>query len=101
MRSPSPPRDGEQLRLDLFAGEPWDGRTPRGLTRVQILLFSRQEPPSHGVYLDPAQLDFWLRSSKATKRKKAPAKQAGASSLLPLKKGRRSRSFATRFPGGD
>jgi len=77
-------RVGDQLELDLFPREPWGGRSPRALTKAFIPLFLRREPASHAVYLDPAQLDFWRRGSKATKRKKAPAKQAGAPSLLPL-----------------
>ena len=86
------PHDGE-LELDLFAGEPWRGRSPRGLTRVRISLFLRREPPSHEVYLDPAQLDFWRRGSKATTKKNAPGKQPGAPSLLPLRnRSRRDRS---------
>ena len=91
------PHDGE-LELDLFAGQPWRGRSPRGLTRVRIALFFRQEPPSHAVYLDPAQLDFWRRRSKATPSKKAPSKQLGAPSLLPLKcRSRKSRDRQQEF----
>jgi len=33
-----------QLELDLFPGEPWNGRSPRGLTRVGLGLFLRREP---------------------------------------------------------
>ncbi len=93
---PKDSRVGDQFELDLFPGVPWGGRSPRGLTRVKISLFLRQEPPSHGVYPDPAQLDFWRRGSKATKRKRPPP-TAGASTLLPLKKGRKSRPFALRI----
>ncbi len=89
------PPDGDQLRLDLFKGVPWDGRRPRGLTRVQIELSLRQEPPRHEVYMDPAQLEVWPGSVRPSRRKKAPTGSVGgARSLLPLKKGRRSRPFA-------
>ncbi len=93
--------DAMQLELDLFPGVPWGGRSPRGLTRVKYSLFLRQKPPGHEVYVDPSQLEMWPVSVQATKRKKAPIGSAdGAPSLLPLKKGRRSRSFASRFPRG-
>ncbi len=95
-----PPSDGDQLRLDLFRGEPWDGVSPRVLTSWFIGLSLRPEPPGHEVGLDPAQLDFFRGRSKATKRKR-PQQTAGASLLLPLKKGRRSRSFATRYSRED
>ena len=77
-------RDGDQYRLDLFPGVPWDGVSPRGLTRVQIELSSRREPPGHEVEMDPAQLLFWPVPEKATSRKR-PQQAAGAPSLLPLK----------------
>jgi len=78
------PRVGEQYVLDLFKGVPWDGRSPRVLTRGRSALFLRREPPSHAVYVDPEQLDFWRRRSQATQRKKPPP-TVGAPSLLPLK----------------
>jgi len=88
MRHPPHPRVGDQFELDLFPGVPWDGRSPRGLTRVRISLFLRRKPPGHEVYVDPAQLLLWPGGSKAAKRKKAPRKQWGAPPLLPLKLGR-------------
>ena len=94
-------RISDQFELDLFPGVPWGGCSPRALTRVQISLSLRQEPPSHEVYLDSAQLDFWPGGSRATKRKKAMGKQPSAPLLLPLKEGRRRRSFASRLPRGD
>ncbi len=53
------PRDGDQLRLDLFAGVPWDGQSPRALTRGFIPLFLRQKPPSHEVFLIHEQFELW------------------------------------------
>ena len=93
-------REGDQFVLDLFPGEPWDGRSPRSLTRVLTGgLFFRPEPPGHEVELDAMQLDFFRGRSKAAKKKRPPQAE-GASLLLPLKKGRRSRSFASRLPRG-
>ncbi len=48
-RSGEPPPDGDQLRLDLFPGEPWDGRSPRALTKSAQGLYLRPEPPRHEV----------------------------------------------------
>jgi len=93
------PHDGDQLRLDLFKGEPWDGRAPRGLTRVQISLSLRREPLSHAVETDPLQLDFWRRHSKATKRKRLE-EAPRAPSLLPLKSRRIRRRDALRSARG-
>jgi len=95
-RSSEGPREGDQFALDLFPGVPWDGRSPRGLTRARSALSLKRERQGHGVHLDPAQLDFFRRQSQATKRKRPPPAE-GASLLLPLKKGRRSRPFASRL----
>ncbi len=78
------PCDGDQLRLDLFAGVPWDGVSPRGLTRAKIVLSSRQEPLGHEVEPDPAQLEMWPVSVRPPRGKRL-RQAAGAPSLLPLK----------------
>ncbi len=52
-------RDGDQFRLQLFPGVPWDGQSPRALTRGGLALFLRPEPPSHEVFFDPEQLELW------------------------------------------
>ncbi len=52
-------RDGDQFRLDLFRGVPWNGRSPRGLTRVGLGLYLRPEPPVREVFFDPEQLELW------------------------------------------
>ncbi len=90
-------RDGDQFDLDLFPGVPWNGRSPRGLTRVGIGLFLRPEPPRHELMdeRDPRQFDLWRRMGH-TEKKASRGTSRGAPSLLPLKKGRRSRSFAMR-----
>ena len=83
-------REGDQFVLDLFRGEPWDGRSPRGLTRAGKALYLRPEPPRREVLhvTDRDQYDFWRPMGR--QEKKAPQQYRGAPSLLPLK-GRRSR----------
>jgi len=47
---------------------PWEGRSPRALTRVGLGLFLRHKPPkSVGDFVDPAQCDIFM-----TRQKKAP-----------------------------
>ncbi len=53
------PRVSDQLRLELFKGVPWDGKSPRVLTKGGKALFLRQKPPSHEVFVDPEQLELW------------------------------------------
>jgi len=90
-------RVSEQLEMDLFPGEPWGGRSPRGLTRVGLGLFSKRERQGHEVEKDPAQLDAWGLPTKATQRKRAPEQSSGAPPLLPLKgRVRRPRSGPQR-----
>ena len=74
--------EGEQLTLFgcLFEGEPWQGSSPRALTRAAKALFLRPEPQNDDGYgIDPRQVDMWLPA------KKAPRLSRGAPSLLPLK----------------
>ncbi len=80
-------RDGDQFELDLFPGVPWEGRRPRGLTRVGSGLFLRPEPPGHEVEKDPAQLELFTFGVRLP-RGKRPPQAAGAPLLLPLKSGR-------------
>jgi len=75
-------RDGDQLRLDLYRGTPWDGISPRGLTRSRKVLFLRQEPPCHEVYKDILQIEMWPEGV-ATQKQTRP-RYAGAPLLLPL-----------------
>ncbi len=76
------PRDGDQLRLDLFREVPWDGRSPRGLTRVQIgLFFKRELPEAVRFHADPAQYDLWP-VERRVQRKEPRAASPGASLLL-------------------
>jgi len=91
-----PPCDGDQLRLDLFRGVPWDGQSLRGLTKVSNVLYLRREPPGHEVEPDPLQLELWPVAGRA-RYKKATAQRAGAPLLVePHRRdapGRRRRRF--------
>ena len=89
------PVNSEQLQLDLFPDEPWGGWSCRALTRVRSLLFLRPEPPRHEVYVDPAQCLLWPESVRPP-RGKRPQPTAGASLLLPLKAGAKTRRAAQR-----
>ncbi len=95
--------DSEQLELDLFPGEPWHGRSPRGLTRARLgLIFKPQGVRPRGFSRDHMQLEIWPVTSKAARRK-MPQEAPGASTLLPLPlKGSRvpRDPFAERTPGG-
>ncbi len=81
-------RDGDQLELDLFPGVPWNGHSPRGLTKGRMVLYSKRERQGHEVDVDPMQLSLWAVSVRPP-RDKRPRQAAGAPLLLPLKKGRR------------
>ena len=78
----SPPRDGDQLLLDLFPGAPWAGRCPRVLTRARLGLIFKPRGQEARAGSDPTQLLFWPVASKAHE-KRGPAK-GGAPLLLPL-----------------
>ena len=72
--------NSEQLDLGLFKEEPWDGRSPRSLTRVGLGLFSEQErQKSDRFFVDPDQTDMFRR-----RQKKAPRVSRGAPLLVPL-----------------
>ncbi len=78
-----PPRDGDQLRLALFDDVPWDGITPRVLTKGHKALSLRQKPPRHEVFFDPEQRELEL--SDRPHREKSPTlsyASSGASLLL-------------------
>ncbi len=90
--------DSEQLNLDLFPGEPWNGRSPRALTRVGSGLFLRPEPPkATRCMVDPGQLEMWPSQGPHRKRSVGRVVSAGAPSLLPLKGPRRGRSRKNLF----
>ncbi len=87
----------DQLELDLFPGEPWNGRSPRGLTRAgEVVYFKRERGATRSM--DPLQLEIWPVPPRATrKRRSRPA--AGASTLLPLKGGRREAAYSAAWFG--
>ena len=72
---------GEQLELDLFPGVPWDGRSPRGLTRGRSgIIF---EPGGGGRELnsiDPRQYEMWPSHPRA--RQKSHRRSAPMAPLL-------------------
>ncbi len=75
-----PSRDQRQLNLDLFRGIPWDGLSPRVLTRGFIPLFLRRKPPSHEVFFDREQLEIW--PAEWPPRMKRPRVSSPGASLL-------------------
>ncbi len=68
-----------QLRCDLFPQEPWDGRSPRGLTRVGLgVILKPGGVESVSDVLDPLQvLMFPRRRQRRRQSRTAPL-------LLPL-----------------
>ncbi len=59
--------DAGQLRLPLaWSKEPWDGISPRALTRGFSVLYSRPEPPRHEVNVRSDQLEMWPESVSHT-----------------------------------
>jgi len=69
-----------QLRLPLYLGEPWDGRSPRALTRghVGVILKAQAEKSVSDFVSDENQLDLWVTV------RKAPSLWEGAPSLFPF-----------------
>jgi len=72
-----------QLRLALFMGQPWDGRSPRGLTKVALgLILKPRGVRRESIFADPLQIDMFARKRAPRLRLGAPS----ASTLLPLPK---------------
>ncbi len=82
-------RAGEQLSLftgrvmrELTVSVPWEGRSPRALTRVALSgIFKARAAKSMSEFVDVEQGDFWLPIKKRPRRS-----SPGAPSLLPLPK---------------
>jgi len=73
------------IQLELFEGGtvivkvPWDGRSPRALTRVALgITLKAQAKKSASDFVDPEQYDLWLPL------KERPPRYSGAAPLLPL-----------------
>ncbi len=81
MRRRGPSRDCDQLELDLFAGVPWRGRSPRALTRAFYSLSLQPELLGHEVFFDPEQLELWP-ADRPHRKKSLRRSSAGASLLL-------------------
>ncbi len=57
-----------QFELDLFPGIPWQGRSPRVLTKGRKSLSLRREPLFHEVNLDSMQLELFGSPNGYTER---------------------------------
>ena len=72
-----------QLQLQLSDRRtvvPWDGRSPRDLTRGRMLLFSRREPQKpERFFIDGNQGDLFPAAIRG------PLEYRGAPLLVPLK----------------
>ncbi len=73
--------EGEEwLALGVGLGLPWEGRSPRALTRgSKWAIFKQQGVKSMGDFVDPEQYDLWRRI------KKAPRGYRGAPLLVPIR----------------
>ena len=85
--------DGEvvekvQLSLDLFRGEPWDGMSPRALTRGRLGLILKPEVArSVSVFEDILQLELWPIMAERAGKKVVDSfvkESVTAPTLLPL-----------------
>ena len=69
-----------QLELDLNdvrVNVPWNGRSPRELTKVRMSLFLRQAPQkSVSEFVSADQIEFW------PERQKRPRRSSGGAPLL-------------------
>ena len=75
----------EQLELGLFRGEPWDGRSPRGLTRVgRGFTLRAQAAGREPIFSDPNQYDIWTPIKGVRKKVREAAPEAVT--LFPLPK---------------
>jgi len=67
---------------DEIISIPWDGRNPRDLTRISILLSLKRERGGHEV--DPLQYDLLEAPGRSVNRKQCFS-YAGAPLMVPLK----------------
>jgi len=69
----------DQCELDLFPGEPWNGRSPRALTRVGLGLIFTAQADGARVILCPLTFDLFPR-----RRQRLKQQSRTAPTLLPL-----------------
>jgi len=70
-----------QLELDLFPGEPWNGRNPRELTRAHLgVIFKPRGAEDDRHFCDPLQRDLFHELVENV----PPHVWGGTPSLLPL-----------------
>ncbi len=63
----------------VWSREPWDGRSPRSLTKARLGFIFKAEPQKHErFFVDPDQLDLFRET-----KPRRPL-YGGAPSLLPL-----------------
>ena len=64
---------------DRRKAAPWDGRSPRDLTKIKKLLFLRREPQKDDrFFVDPGQYDLFRAAIRGRRR------YGGAPTLFPL-----------------
>ncbi len=75
---------GDQLELGLFVNEPWEGKSPRGLTRghLGIIFNPRGEKKDACGRLQPSQLLLW--PAKKDPELRLERGSFTAETLLPL-----------------
>ncbi len=89
--------DGDQYFLELFTGVPWEGRSPRSLTRaVKQFIFEAGAGGHEVVFCDPDQLDFWRRTGATRKRGGRSVAPAAPLLSIRLKRTRRGRGLTLR-----
>ena len=73
-------KDSVQLELDLFSSEPWQGRSPRALTRAYLgLILQPRGERARVPFSNPLQVEMFPRRRQ---RKKQMSRTA--LTLLPL-----------------
>ena len=70
-----------QLQLGLFRNEPWEGRSPRGLTRARLgVIFKPRGVKDDCFFVDSLQFEMFPEAIKTSH----PVIWGGSPSLIPL-----------------